>query len=169
MTRKIHGMTASELMAKLQADPAFRAREAKDEEKMRRLDEHFARLEAPILRDLAARGFVAMSLDDILDKHLPLPEPIVEVILSWIPRVEDERLLESLIRRLGASKKSFDGRPLAACFDKTRSEGIKWAIINTIAIVGPTSIEDWLAKTLKSDTWRKTYSALVPKKRRKRK
>jgi hypothetical protein len=153
-------MTAAELMAKLQGDPAFRSREtARDRKRQERQDAYDREL-APFLAELNRRGFPGASLNEIVEKHSPFAPSAIEVLLSSLSEISHPRMLESVIRALGAAKEPFDGRQLAACFDAADDEALKWAIANTIALVRPHSIDDWMTHILKNPYWNETFRGL---------
>lgn len=153
-------LTAAELMAKLQSDTTFRSREAERERKRQEQQDAYDRTFAPFLAELHRRGFEGASPHEIVQKYGPLPKSAVDVLLSSLTKLSEPRILESVVRALGASKESFDGRQLAACFDATSDEALKWAIANTIALVRPHSIDDWLAQILENPYWEETFRGL---------
>ena len=52
--------------------------------------------EAQFLSVLSASGFPISSLAAIRDQYDPLPSGLAELLLEWIPRLEDRRLQESV-------------------------------------------------------------------------
>jgi hypothetical protein len=137
-------ITAEKLMKSLENDADYRHRRAEREGKFRRLREKYAELDRPILESLRELGFESNSIDEVTRKFTPLPEAIVEVLLDSLDHCADDRMCESIVRAIGASKESFDGRPLVNRFHQTPDEALRWAIINTIALRKPHSIESWL-------------------------
>jgi hypothetical protein len=138
------GKTAEQLMSELQSDPTFRKREEERDQRRLQRELEYARILAPILRKLADIGYKAASMEGLVDAFAPLPPPAVEILLSSLANVVDERLKESIVRALGAAEQPFDGTPLVECFDGTSDEGLKFAVLNTIAFVKPYSIDHWL-------------------------
>ena len=76
----------------------------------------------------------------------PLPVDAIEILRSALPQLDDAGLKESVVRAMGTAKQPFDGRPLVTCFQQTNDEGLKFAILNTIALATPYSIDDGLAR-----------------------
>jgi hypothetical protein len=144
--------TAAELMTELRADPAFRQRELEADLKRAHREQEYSNLLQPILSELQRRGFKGASLEEVLRAFAPLPTDAVEVLLSGFSAIDNVRVKESLVRALGAAKDSFDGQTLVACFQRTDDEALKWAILNTIALTSPESIDDWLAKVKDTPT-----------------
>ncbi|MCM3874434.1 MAG: hypothetical protein ND895_27400 [Pyrinomonadaceae bacterium] len=137
-------ITAEELMAKLRRDPEFVAREKSRAQEQALNVARFEALAAPILQDLDAIGVTPSSLDRLAHEYAPLSADVVAVLMNWIPRTTDRYLQESLIRPLGATGVSFNGKALIEAFENTGSEGLRWAISNTIAEARPTGVTDWL-------------------------
>ena len=146
MTDKKRWKTAQELMDDLANDPEYVRRRAEKDEKFRRLRDRLTLIERPILDKLVAAGFPANSIEDATKRYAPLPEPIVSMFLEYVTTCEDERITDALVRALGAAKSSFDGRSLIDRYIATSNEGLRFAILNTIALAHPHSIDDWLQK-----------------------
>lgn len=137
--------TAAGLMAELQGDPAFRRRELEVDQQRLLHEQEYSRLLEPILAKLREHGLQGATLQEIVQKFAPLPDAAIEILLAGLSELTDTRGRETLVRALGAAKKPFDGRSLVACFEQADDEGLKWAILNTIALARPHSIDDWLA------------------------
>ncbi|MFL5293866.1 MAG: hypothetical protein ACJ79U_20290, partial [Myxococcales bacterium] len=60
-------MTAGELMAKLNADPAFVSRRAKQEAERQRRGSDLGRAEEPLVADLRAAGYEIESVWDLVN------------------------------------------------------------------------------------------------------
>lgn len=153
-------MTAAELMAKLQSDATYQEREAEKDRAREQRQKSFEQSFRPFLTELHRLGLQGNSLQEIVKGHSPLPDDPVDVLLSALRSFSEPRLLESVVRALGAAAHSFDGRPLARCFESTDDEGLKWAIANTIALTDPHSIEEWLGELRNSPHWNKTLQEL---------
>jgi hypothetical protein len=151
---------AEDLMAELEKDPDYLRRRAERDEKFSRLKEKYARLERPILEILASHGYQAESIDDALKRFAPLPKPVVEVFLGGLETCDDDRIRESLVRALGAAERPFDGRPLVRVYEDTPDDNLRWAIANTIALVRPHSIDEWLAQAVADPVLGKTLKTL---------
>lgn len=137
--------TAAELMAELQADPAFQAREAAAAQKRQAREQERTRLYAPLLSALDEIGIHGPSLQEVVQRFAPLPNRAVEILLAGLVDLDDPRAKETVIRALGAAKQPFDGRSLVDCYARTDDEGLKFAILNTIALARPHSIDEWLS------------------------
>jgi hypothetical protein len=83
------------------------------------------------------------------------------VLLAWLPRVQDDRIKESLIRALGAAKEPYDGAPLVRCFLEDMSGTLRWPIANTIAESRPFGVADWLAEAVTNQSFGTARQLLV--------
>jgi hypothetical protein len=137
-------ITAGQLMNELENDPEFLKQRA--ERTVRRNQRRKAMFddERPILERLKYAGFEVESLEEIAPKFAPLPDVLVETLLDCLPLCEHDRNREWVIRSLGAAKDRFDGRPLISSYKSTYDEGVRFAVLNTIAMTKPHSIDTWL-------------------------
>ena len=152
--------TAAELMSELEKDPAFLRRSA---ERQHRLDERQLKVDvalSPLIRNLNENGFPGSTLNEVVERNAPLPVNAVELLLACLPQLHEERSLESIIRTLGAASVTFDGRPLIECFQRSSDESVRWAVVNTIALTHPHSIDEWLNEKLRHEYWGKTLREL---------
>ena len=152
--------TAAELMAELQADPAFRRRQRERKQRLNALEQDVARSEAPVVAELHNAGFPVQSLDTLAAQYAPLPNEIVQILLHWVGQATDPKMAEWLIRPLAAAKEPFDGRPLVDCFQQTSDEHVRWIIANTIATGRPYGIDAWLATQMRDPYWNETFRKL---------
>jgi hypothetical protein len=142
MVKKKSWVTAEELAAELEQDTEFLQRKAEQELRRRQLEARNRELVAPILAELDRNDVKALTIEDLTRRYAPLSEEIVQVLLKWLPRVEDEKAKEQLIRAVASAREPFDGRPLMNLFDSTESEVLQWTIANTVAEARPSGIED---------------------------
>jgi hypothetical protein len=160
MSKKRRRQTAEELMTELAKDPEFvRMRAAKDE-RSRLRKERLDAIERPILASLAEVGFAADSIEDLVKKFVPLPEAAVDMLLRCLRECHEDRIQESLVRALAATRIPFNGQALVDCFESTSDEGLRFAILNTIALARPNSIDDWIQKILQNEYRRKQLTDL---------
>jgi hypothetical protein len=146
-------ITAAELLARLNRNPKYREREVNRAREEALNVARSQKLGAPILQDLGAIGVTPSSLDRLAHEYAPFSEDVVKVLLNWIPRAMDPDIQESLIRSLGAAAVRFDGRPLIEAFENTRSDGLRWAIANTIAEARPTGLTNWLVGAVQDPSY----------------
>lgn len=157
---KKRGITAAELMAKLEADPSFQRHSAERDKRFRMRESEHKKILAPVIASLNAIGLQGETIEAIAEKNAPFSSSAVAILISYIQSINEERVLESLVRALCVAEMRFDGRTLADRFDQTSDESLKWAIANTIALTRPHSIEEWLAQKLRHRYWGKTLREL---------
>jgi len=144
MTKKRTGQSAEEFIAELQRDSNFLRRRAERDEKTRLLKQRLDLIEKPILKTLEDEGFPATSIEAAVAQYAPLPSAMVRILLDALFSCTDERIQEVLVRALGAAQSPFNGQALVKLFDSTSNEGLRFCILNTIALAHPASIEKWL-------------------------
>ena len=153
-------MTAKELMDQLATDPEYQQMRARKDEKSRRLQEKLELIEQPMLNRLEEAGFSGDSIVSIVKKYAPLPVAVVGILLECLKECSEERIQESLVRALGAAERPFDGEPLTKLFAATSNEGLKFAILNTIVLARPNSINEWLEAVRQNDYYRQKLADL---------
>lgn len=108
---------------------------------------------AHFLAALAAAGFPVSSVAAIRDQYDPLPSGLAELLLEWIPRLEDRRLQESVAWVLLAARKgTLNGAKLGELFDSATNDDLKRAIASVIHQTRPRNIDEWLIAAVR-DRW----------------
>ena len=160
MKKKRGWQSAGDFMAELEQDPEYMRMRAEKDERHRLVQAQCDQILQPILERLADAGFPANSIQQVVAKFAPLPQPAVEILLDSLKGCREVRVQESLVRALGAAEFRFDGQPLAKLFTNTSDEGLRFAIFNTIALVRPTSISEWLDAVQQNDYYRQKLTDL---------
>ena len=160
MSKQRDRQTAEQFMAELERDPEYLRHRAEKDERSRIRDEKIDPILSTILLKLANVGFPTDSLQGLVKQYAPLPMTVVDMLLECLVECRDERVQESLVRALGAAKFSFKGQPLSSLFDSTSNENLRFAILNTIAIVRPISNNDWLEAIKRNDYYRQKLADL---------
>src|SRR5712691_3839908 len=102
-------------------------------------------VEACFLATLAEAGFAVSSVAGIRRQFDPLPNALAALLLEWIPRLEDQRLQESVVwALLAAPKATLDGAALAELFAAATNDDLKRAIAAVINQSRPQDIDEWL-------------------------
>src|SRR5262249_10834886 len=102
------------------------------------------------------------EVSEAAKEYAPLPDTFVVVLLdavreyAGIKEYTSSNVLEMVIRALGAAAHPFDGGPLIECYEKNNDPTIRWAICNTIALVRPRNIDDWIQTALSDPQLAKT-------------
>lgn len=99
MSKRKEAMSAAELMAKLEADPAFIAkREEEDAEREARAAE-WRRAEAPLVAELRTLGLEVDSVWDLVDAAEPYPQAL-PLLVENLQRPYPSRVREGIARAL---------------------------------------------------------------------
>lgn len=99
---------------------------------------------------LADAGFPVPSVAAIRDQYDPLPSGLAELLLEWVPRLEEGRLQESVAWALLAARKgTLDGAKLSELFDAAANDDLKRAIASVIHQTRPRNIDEWLLATVR--------------------
>lgn len=141
-------VSAADLIAELQQDPEYQKKRA---ERERAHAERVQRTQAAaelVVRELQTAGFAVDAVEELATRYAPISQPAIDILLSWLPRVQDQAVRETIVRALAATAEPFDGRPLARAFDESRSESLRWAIGNTMALANPTGLAEWVVKAV---------------------
>ena len=97
MTKK--KTTAAELMAKLNADPEFVAKRAREEEERLKRAQEYRRAEAPLVEELRAAGYQVQSAWDLVNTPGSYPTA-VPILLAHLPRPCPAAVREGIARAL---------------------------------------------------------------------
>ncbi len=160
--------TAEEIVSRLEVDPEYQKRMSARKVRLRRLEVEDARIWQPIKADLLAARYAVDTVDDLMHAGR-LPSDLVEILLNWLPRLEDKGTLEIMIRGMAAVNEPFDGSELVKCFERMEHEpGLQWVIANTIACSKPHSIDEWIDRLRENNYWRETLDDLGYKRKKKR-
>ncbi|WP_428267206.1 HEAT repeat domain-containing protein [Haliangium sp.] len=140
-------MTAAELMAELQQDPAFVAREEQREEERERNRASYRRAARGLLDELAAAGFEVEAVADLRGRgRYPRAIPI---LVRWLPRVDDAGVKEDIIRTLSVPWARGATPLLLTEFEKAEDcsgTGLRWAIANALEVLASDEIADELIR-----------------------
>ena len=103
MTKK--KITAAELMAKLNADPEFVAKRAREEEERLKREAEYRRAESPLVDELRAAGFQVQSAWDLVNSPGSYPKA-VPILLAHLPRPYPAAVREGIARALAVREAS---------------------------------------------------------------
>ena len=139
-------VTAEELMERLNRNPAYQEKMRRNAERREANTREFLAAVAPLMNDLRRAGVGEATPREMVEKHAPLDALKVEILLRHLPTLTLERAQEQVVRVLAAAAGPFTGRPLKAAFESTESDGLRWAIANTVACVQVTGVDAWVAE-----------------------
>jgi hypothetical protein len=103
MTKK--KITAAELMAKLNADPEFVAKQAREQAELLKREAEYRLAEAPLVDELQAAGFQVQSAWDLVNTPGSYPKA-VPILLSHLPRPYPPAVREGIARALAVREAS---------------------------------------------------------------
>lgn len=153
--------SAKEIMDRLLNDPKYC--EMMKEKRLRRTlrNQELDDIEKPIIQELERLGVYAKDIFDLIKKYAPFSPEIVKILLSWIPKVEQNNVLDMLVRALAVPAEPYDGRVLTELFDKTYSSyDLRWVIGSTIECAVPTNITEWVVNTVQNASYGNDRSRL---------
>lgn len=129
MTKK--KITAAELMAKLNADPEFVAKRAREEEERLKREAEYRRAEAPLVDELRAAGFQVQSAWDLVNTPGSYPKA-VPILLAHLPRPYPAAVREGIARALAVPEAKVGWNVLTQIYrdeqDKRAKDGLAVAI-----------------------------------------
>lgn len=146
MSKKKKWRTVGEILAEQANNAEFQCRKAERDRRREVRMEQYRDQERPILEELIFKGFDAPSVFEAARNYAPLPDEMVEILLGGIEKTSDLKLLEVLIRGLGNVARPFDGRPLVRCYESSNDCNLQFAVLSTIALARPHSIDEWIEK-----------------------
>jgi aminopeptidase N len=134
-------ITGEELMARLNADPAYRARqEAEDAEIARRVRER-ERAEGPIVEALALAGIQVRSVWDLVNVRTT-PAAALPVLLAHLQKQYAPAIREGIARALAVRDSRFAWNTLAELFKKEQEPRVREALAIAVAESADNSVLD---------------------------
>ena len=142
------GITAGELLDKLEADPEYKARMEALELEIQANRREFAEAERPLVKDLNRIGYGAVSVEQLRNSRSSY-RSAVPVLLDWLTKMEHPRVREAIVRALSVPwAKPLAALPLIEEFKRTSSfsdPGYGWVVGNALSIVADDSVFEELA------------------------
>ena len=106
MTKK--KVTAAELIAKLNADPKFVAKRAREEEERQEREAEYRRAEAALVEELRAAGVVVESVWDLVNTAALYPTAL-PILLDDLQRSYAQPWREGIARALAVARRDSAG------------------------------------------------------------
>jgi hypothetical protein len=129
MTKK--QVSADDLMAKLEADPEFVAKGAREEEERQKRAAEWRRAEAPLIEELRAAGYAVESAWDLVNTAAPYPRAL-PILLGHLSRPYPGPVREGIARALAVPEAKFGWDVLTRLYrdeqDKRAKDGLAVAI-----------------------------------------
>lgn len=115
----------------------------------------------PILHELKTVDVKINDLQELAKKYAPISKKVTDILLNWIPKLDNKVAQAVIARQLAASKVAYDGNILTKLFEEEPFEDLRWAIANTLACTNAQNIEEWLIKTAKDPIYGKDREMLM--------
>ncbi|TAK33868.1 MAG: HEAT repeat domain-containing protein [Chloroflexota bacterium] len=136
-------ITAGELLAELEQDPAYIARQAEREIRQQEARREYALAAAPVLAELAETGFPVETIGELYGTPLYY-EPVIPILLRWLPRMENLRVKSDIVRALSVKW----AKPIAApvLIQEYRrvptfpASDMRWTVGNALSVVADDSV-----------------------------
>jgi hypothetical protein len=156
--------TAAELMAELQQDPEYVARERSPRQQQQENVQLYASAAEPVLADLEEGGFHVQSVGELRQSGAHYRKAI-PTLLRWLPLVSYPPLKEDIVRALsvpwarpGASRALIEEFRRA---DDEASAGLSWAIANALEVVADDDVLDDLVRLVRDPGYGKAREMLA--------
>ena len=135
--------TAGELMAELNKNPEYVARQREAAERTHRNVEDYQRAAAPLMAELAAAGFVVANVSELYQKRINY-ERAVPILVKWLPMMANPRVKESIVRALSVPFAQQAAPLLIEEFRRVDPDqgGLKWAIGSALDVVANDAVLD---------------------------
>jgi hypothetical protein len=125
-------ITAAELMAKLNADPEFVAKRAREEEARDKREAEYRRAEAPLVDELRAAGFEVQSAWDLVNTPGSYPKA-VPILFEHLPRPYPAAVREGIARALAVREASCGWEVLTRLYRDENEDRVKDGLAVAIA------------------------------------
>ena len=149
MIKNRKGMTAAELMARLERDPVYVRRRRKREKVQKEREEEYARAEAPLVDALRAGGVQISSVWDLVNSKEPYPRQVLPILFEHLDRPYPERVREGIARALAVPESRSRSDDLVGRFlaeTDTTTHGMKWALHLAIAAAADVTVVETLSQ-----------------------
>lgn len=133
--------SAAELMADLQRDPAFLAREHERKGKQGEAVSEYRQAASELLKELSAEGFSVETVGELRHRQIEYQRAI-PLLLRWLPRVSNPHVKEDIVRTLSVPwARPTAARALLEEFERPDAPApLKWAIGNGLEVVADGSV-----------------------------
>ena len=139
MTKK--KITAAELMAKLNADPEFAAKRAREEEERQKREAEYRRAEAPLVEELRAAGFQIQSAWDLVNTPGSYPKAL-PILLAHLARPYPGPVREGIGRALAVPEAKFGWAVLTRLYREEPETRVRSGLAAAIAAAADDTVID---------------------------
>ena len=127
-------VTAAELMAELNADPAYVAARAKEEETRQRIVAELRQAESPLLEDLRSVGISVNSVWDLVNTSTPYSNGL-PILLDHLSRSYPGAIREGIARALAVKEAKFAWPKLIFLYQKETDPKAKDGLAVALAAI----------------------------------
>jgi hypothetical protein len=164
MTKEKKSVSAAELVAQLQRDPTYQAREQeKEHARLARIAVN-REAAAPVVQALVAAGFPVNTVADLRGKRLDYQDAI-PILLAWLPKMQNLDVKQDIVRCLSVPyAKPLAAGPLIDAFRRADDEsptGLRWAIGNALEVVADDTVLDDMMELARDRRYGKAREMLV--------
>lgn len=142
--------SAADFLTELNADPDYVASRDIQEGARALREAQIRSASQPLLEELMAAGYPLTSLAELLTRYAPLPAAIVDILLDRLAEMQDPAVQEQIVRALGASAVPIPAEQLIMLFRTTESNGLRYAIANTMAQAEVQGAGAWLLEAVRN-------------------
>lgn len=156
-------LTAAELMAELEKDPAFVARRQLQDEVLNREAQEYVQAEAPLVKELQNAGAEVSSVWDLVNRKSRYPA-LVPILLAHLNRPYPARVREGIARALAVPESRLGWDVLVDTFRNeadASSTSVKWAIACAISAAADADTLDDLIKLVSDKRHGRNRAPLV--------
>jgi hypothetical protein len=155
--------SAAELMAELQREPEFVARQKQQEDDRRRNIESYRAAARDVLADLAAAGFKVEAIGELRRVGTQYREAI-PVLMRWLSRVQEAAVREDIVRTLSVPWASDAAPLLIAEFERTEDAagtGLRWSIGNALEVLANDELTEPMIRLVTDQRYGKAREMVV--------
>jgi len=138
-------VTAAELMARLNADPAFLERRRQKEAELKAKHERYLAAAEPVLQELRALGYQVESIGDLRRPPVYKYPDAVPVLVRWLPRISDPSVKEDIIRTLSVPWARAAVPTLLEEFERVSDDALRWVVGNALEVLADDTLFEDLA------------------------
>ncbi|MBK8010186.1 MAG: hypothetical protein IPK13_02490 [Deltaproteobacteria bacterium] len=141
MSNKKKPVSAAELMARLNSDPEFVAKRAREEAERQARAAEWQRAEAPLVEELRAAGFEVDSAWDLVNTSAPYPDAL-PILVDHLQRSYPSRVREGIARALAVPESKFAWDVLTRLYRNEGERDAKDGLAVAISVVADDEVID---------------------------
>jgi len=164
MSKNKESVSAAELIAQLQRDPKYKAREHEKEHARQARIAVNKEAAVPIVKELVAAGFPVDAVADLHNKRLDY-QTAIPILLAWLPKMQNLDVKQDIVRCLSVPyAKPLAAGPLIDEFRRAEDDsptGLRWVIGNALEVVADDAVLDDMMELARDRRYGKAREMLV--------